>query len=294
MKIISLLIISIFLLSIGTVALAQETELPEPGLTPDSPLYFLERIAESIRTFFTFGDLKKAERYANLAAERLAEAKALAEKQKTELTEKTLLRYQEQLKKSTARAEEAKNKGEDTQEVMTKIGEAASVHLGVLAEIHGKIAENAQPAVENAIKTSFKEREKVVEALKEQNALGQISEEISLPASLSQEVKNRIQTEARQELQIEKALGEIDASKSLRDICAEKGGTPEMCEKFPLEKFESFEQIETFCLGQGGSAEVCASLENKCRECWITEANECFIVLSTASIQTFQETDPFV
>ena len=90
MKAISLLIISVFLFSLGTGVLAQETELPSPGLTPDSPFYFLEMIAEEIGTFFTFGDLKKAERYAILAAERLAEVQAVVEKGKPEFAEKPL------------------------------------------------------------------------------------------------------------------------------------------------------------------------------------------------------------
>ena len=72
MKAIPILITLVFLFSLGTGILAQETELPDPGLTPDSPFYFLETIAEDIVTFFTFGDLKKAERYAALAAERLS------------------------------------------------------------------------------------------------------------------------------------------------------------------------------------------------------------------------------
>jgi len=57
------LLISIFVL-FGFFAngLAQQTELPNPGLTPDSPFYLLEEIAEGIGTFFTFGDIEKAER----------------------------------------------------------------------------------------------------------------------------------------------------------------------------------------------------------------------------------------
>jgi hypothetical protein len=50
MKAVSLLIISVFLFSLGTGVLSQETELPDPGLTPDSPFYFLETIAEGIGT----------------------------------------------------------------------------------------------------------------------------------------------------------------------------------------------------------------------------------------------------
>ena len=291
MKTISLLITSALLFSLGPVVLAQETEFPDPGLTPDSPFYFLETIIEEIGTFFTFGDLKKAERYATLAAERLVEAKAVVEKGKPELVEKTLERYEMQLQNSIARAEKAQAKGKNTEKVMAMVGKATSKHLEVLAEVYEKVPEEAKPAVENAMEASLKGHEKAVESLKARNALGEIPEEATLPAQIPQEARERIQIRAQQELEIEKALEGIDMSKSLRDICAEKGGTPEMCEAFPLEKFESFKQIEDYCTGLGGPSEICTSLEDKCREFGVTEANECFILLSVSSIQTYQSAE---
>ncbi|MBZ9578665.1 hypothetical protein KJA14_02335, partial [Patescibacteria group bacterium] len=134
MKATSLIITLVFLFSLGTGVLAQETEFPDPGLTPDSPFYFLEIIVEEIVTFFTFGDLKKAERYAILAAERLAEAQVIAGKGKPALTEKTLARYEDQLEKSMARVERAESKGENTEkimEVLARVGQATSKHLEV-------------------------------------------------------------------------------------------------------------------------------------------------------------------
>ncbi len=290
MKAIFLLTISVFLFSLGTVVLAQETELPDPGLTPDSPFYFLETIAEEIVTFFTFGDLKKAERYAVLAAERLAETQAVIEKEKPELAEKTMERYENQLEKSIARAEKAEAKGQNTEKVMevvARVGKATSKHLEILAEVYEKVPEQAKSAIENAIKASVKGHEKAVEALKAKGALGEVPEEVSLPVQVPQEARERIQMRVQQELQIEKTLEGIDSSKSLRDICAEQGGMPEMCEEFPLEKFRSFKQIEDFCIERGGPSEICASLKSRCREYGVTTANECFIVLSTATIRTY-------
>ncbi|MFH1582433.1 MAG: DUF5667 domain-containing protein, partial [bacterium] len=247
MKAISLLITLAFLFSLGTGVLAQETELPDPGMTPDSPFYFLEIIAEEIGTFFTFGDLKKAERHAALAVERLAEAQAVIEKGKSELAEKTLERYENQLEKSIARAEKAMAKGESTEkviEVVARVGMATSKHLEVLVEVYERVPEDARPAIENAMKASIKGHEKAVEALKAQNALGEIPEEATLPTQVPQEVRERVQMKVQQELEIEKVLQGVDTSKSLRDICAEEGGTSEMCDQWPLEKFKSFEQIE--------------------------------------------------
>ncbi|MFH1714089.1 MAG: DUF5667 domain-containing protein [Candidatus Nealsonbacteria bacterium] len=269
---------------------AQEVELPSPGLTPDSPFYFLETIAEGIGTFFTFGDLKKAERYAALATERLAEAKAVAEKGKSELAEKTLERYKMQLNNSIARAEKVIAKGKSTEkaiEVLTRVSQATSKHLEVLAEVYEKVPEQAKSAIENAMKVSVKGREKAVEALKAQNALGEIPEEATMPMGVPQEVRERVQMRVQQELEIEKALEGIDSSKSLKDICAEKGGTPEMCDQWPLEKFKSFEQIEAFCTEKGGPLEICISLEAKCREFGVTTANECFLFLSISSITIY-------
>ena len=293
MKTISLLTTLIFLFFLGTGVLAQETELPDPGLTPDSPFYFLETITEEIVTFFTFGDLKKAERYATLAAERLAEAKAVVEKGKPELVEKTLSRYEMQLNMSMIRAEKAMLAGkgfEKVMEVMAEAGRTTSVHLEVLAEVYEKVPEEAKPAIEKAMKASVKGHEKAVEALKASNTLGEVPEEVTFPAQVPQEVRERVQENVQQELEIEKALEGIDSSKSLRDICAEQGGTPEMCAEFPSEKFKSFKQIENFCIEKGGPPEICASLETRCRELGVTTANECFLLLSVATVRAYNAT----
>lgn len=295
MKTISSLIALVFLFSLGMGGLAQGTELPDPGLTPDNPFYFLEIIVEGIGTFFTFGDLRKAERYANLAAERLVEAQAVAEKGKLELAEKTLRRYENQLNNSIARAKKAQSKGKNTEkvmEVLAKVCQATSKHLEVLAEVYKKVPEQAKPAIENAMEASLKGHEKAAEALKTQSALGDVPEEVSLPEGVPQEVRERVQTRVQQELEIEEALEGLDTSKSLRDICAEQGGTPEMCEQFPLEPFKSFEEIEAFCIEKGGPPEICTSLEAKCREFGVTTANECFLLLSISSIKTYQSVEP--
>ena len=325
MKVISLLITSIFLFSLGTGVLAQETELPDPGLTPDSPFYFLEIIAEEIVTFFTFGDLKKAERYATLAAERLAEARAVVEKGKPEFVEKTMKRYETQLNRSITRTERAESKGENTErvmEVLTRVGKATSMHLEVLAEVYEKVPEKAKPAIgsviENAMKVSLKGHEKAVEALKAQNALGEVPEEVLLPVKVPEEARERIKSRVQEELEIEKAEqakeNNLQSFESFRAFCIGQGappemctsfvndlrnlglfGTlcaeperfpPEMCEKMPPEGFKSFEQIEAFCIVAGGTPELCSSVEAKCREAGVTTPDECFLVLMTATTTT--------
>ncbi|MFH1582283.1 MAG: DUF5667 domain-containing protein, partial [bacterium] len=292
---ISLLITLAFLFSLGTGVLAQETELPDPGMTPDSPFYFLEIIAEEIGTFFTFGDLKKAERHAALAAERLAETQAVIEKGKSELAEKTLERYENQLEKSIARAEKAMAKGKDTEkviEVVVRVGQATSKHLEVLAEVYEKVPEQAKSAIENAMKVSIKGHEKAVEALKAKNALGDVPETVSLPVEVPAEARERIQEKVRQESEVEKMLEGFESFGSLRAFCIENGGTPEQCERFPLEGYKSFEPLEAFCIEAGGPSEICASIEAKCREYGVTTPDECFIIFFTATTATVETYTP--
>ena len=68
----------ISLLFSGT-AYAQEEELPNPGITPDSPFYFLDNWGKNIGLFFAFGPEAKARKALEYAEERLAEAQAMAE-----------------------------------------------------------------------------------------------------------------------------------------------------------------------------------------------------------------------
>ena len=319
-KIVLITILSFLLFSFGIQVSAEETDLPSPGLLPDSPFYFLETIAEEIITFFTFGDLKKAERYAALAAERLAEVQAVVEKGKPEFVEKTLARYESQLNNSIARAERAQVKGQNTEQVMAKVGQATSKHLEVLAEVYEKIPDQAKPAIENAMKASVKGHEKAVEALKAQDALGEIPEAASLPAEIPAEVRERIQTRVQQELETEEAerakendfqsfdfewfrafcieqgaqsemcasfVNDLQRSESIRAFCLERGMLPaEMCEKIPFQGFKSFKELEVFCIETGGTPEICSSVEARCGEVGVTTPDECFFVLLTTTVST--------
>lgn len=300
MKAISLLIASVFLLSFGAGVLAQETELPDPGLTPDSPFYFLERIAEGIGTFFTFGDIKKAERYTALATERLAEASAMEEVGKLKLVEKMLERYGNQLEKALSRAERADTKGEDTKELAKIVTENTYKHLIVLNKVLERVPEEAKPAIEQAMVVSVKGHEKAVEVLEMKGALSEVPEGASLPAEIPEEVRERIQMKAQEELEkeeLEKEESELaqeeapQDSKSLREQCIEEKGSSEGCEIFPLQNPKSFEAVEAFCLKLGAPPELCATVEAKCREVGVTTPGKCFLALLTPTIRRVPATE---
>ncbi len=208
MKGISLIIVSLCLSSLGIGVLAQETELPDPGLTPDSPFYFLETISEEIGTFFTFGDLKKAERYAALAAERVAEAQAVVEKGKPEFVEKTLARYENQLNKSIARAERAQAKGQSIKNVMEVVAEGAGKHLTIIESMLEKVSEKAKTAVTKAKEVSMAGQKNALRALAEEDP--ESATEINLKAAEARLNRAKAKAEKGETEDAEEAVGEFE------------------------------------------------------------------------------------
>lgn len=131
-------------------------------IAPDSSFYFLQTWKESIQTFFTFGAENKAKQYLHLAEVRLNEYQNMIDKGKTEIAEKTLNKYEEQLNRALTKAQELKDKGKDIEDLSQKIEEATSKHLEVLQENLQKAPEQAKEGLENAIENSQKEIEKIL------------------------------------------------------------------------------------------------------------------------------------
>jgi len=75
----AILVSSLF---VGGTAFAQSPQaaLPSAGLTPESSFYFLDRLGENLRQFFTFNPEAKAKLQIEFAGERIAEIKVIVEK----------------------------------------------------------------------------------------------------------------------------------------------------------------------------------------------------------------------
>ncbi|MEK7182134.1 MAG: DUF5667 domain-containing protein [Patescibacteria group bacterium] len=76
------IILIVIFIFVGNIALAQSPQvtLPSAGLTPESPFYFLDRLGENLRQFFTFNPEAKAKLQIEFAGERIAEIKIMVEK----------------------------------------------------------------------------------------------------------------------------------------------------------------------------------------------------------------------
>lgn len=156
----------------------------EAGMLPGNPFYFLEMLSERIGNFFTFNEIKKADRLFNLAEERLAEAEELADLGKSQRAEKATEKYEKYLAKALKKVEKAKEKGKDTDEVLVKIAEGTVKHQLKLAEVHEKVSKEAKEAIEHTMEESMKGYDKALEAISKEKQneieleLNQILEEV--------------------------------------------------------------------------------------------------------------------
>lgn len=77
MKLLKIIAVSVLAMPIMVLAQTATSSLPNPGLTPDSPFYFLNRVSEALQEFFTFNPEAKARLELQFSAERISEIKAM-------------------------------------------------------------------------------------------------------------------------------------------------------------------------------------------------------------------------
>src|SRR3989344_2742597 len=110
--------------------------LPNAGLTPESAFYFVDKIGEALREFFTFNPEGKAHLQIDFAAERIAEIKIILETKG--VNAKGLEVAQSRLQANIARAagivESEKSKGKDVRELAKSISEDFDVNKETLTQ----------------------------------------------------------------------------------------------------------------------------------------------------------------
>lgn len=152
--VISLLFVGLLFTQAPVKAQTQDSlpELPGAGLTPNSPLYFLERAAEAIGEFLTFDTEAKAKLQAERALERIAEVKAmLAEK---EVNPKGLNVALDKLQANVAKAaeivQEEQQKGQDVSKLAKELDTDFEVRERLLKRTLGE--------KEDQLELAFKEQ----------------------------------------------------------------------------------------------------------------------------------------
>ncbi|GEM_PF-4019470 len=138
----------------ATTAFGALEPLPEAGITPDSPFYFVKAWREQIQSLLAFGAENKAKQFLHLAEVRLAEYKKMAELGKDDISARTLEKFNNHLDRALEKLSELKKEKRDAKEIEDKIGEARMKHVEVLRENLAKVPEQARKGLERAIENS--------------------------------------------------------------------------------------------------------------------------------------------
>jgi len=146
-----------------TISTAYAQELPSPRLLPDNLFYGLSRWFEGVRMFFTFDEEAKARLNLHFSELRLAEAKIMIERGKTEFAEGLMRDYRWELNESQKRLRAQRQLGRNVTLLAEHIANATNLHIEVLEKILEKVPDQAKPAIEHAINVSSRG---CIEALK--------------------------------------------------------------------------------------------------------------------------------
>lgn len=110
------------------------TSLPNPGLLPDSPLYFFKRWGENIQTFFTIDDYQRAQLQLHFAQVRLSEAQAELQKNNTNLSDQMLSDYNKDIQSVSASTQKLAEEGKEVTSLVDKIKDREQTRLALLQD----------------------------------------------------------------------------------------------------------------------------------------------------------------
>lgn len=143
------------------MAAADTPDIPAPGITPDSPLYALEKASERLELAVAQAPIIGSEQLeakvrANHAAETLAEARAMAEKNNTEQVEKLMNRYSENMNRSMESA------GSTNQtELKQRLRNITDNQNRALEELDDRVPEKARKGIQKAMENNRQNQEKL-------------------------------------------------------------------------------------------------------------------------------------
>ncbi|MDP2593288.1 MAG: hypothetical protein Q8P52_01405 [bacterium] len=248
MKTIKSILIS--LLFIPVFAFAHEpAALPNAGLTPESAFYFVDKIGEALREFFTFNPEAKAHLQIDFAAERIAEIKIILETKGVNAKglEVAQARLQAHLGDAAEIVIKQKSKGKDISELAKNISEDFDANKEALKQAF-KDQERSLEAKEDELKAKIREAKRVGDATKVEalvSELGEIKAQKELlelkeeeqEEALEQE-EEKIEREMEKKEDAEKAIKEAEEERrEVLDEAAEEGVS------VPAEAFEKFDKF---------------------------------------------------
>ena len=188
-------------------AYAQEEELPDPGITPDSPFYFLDNWGKKMGLFFASGPEAKAQKALEYAEERLAEAQAMAVRNKIREMEQAANGYDEFLAIVAERAEEARQRGA-SDNISEKVALATQKHLDVLDRVKETVPKQAEETIAQAREASINGQQNALRVLARERL--ERATEINLATIENRLNRVRATASDNNTEEVEEALGDID------------------------------------------------------------------------------------
>jgi len=167
-RILTILLTLVFLLAIpfGSVFADEMESLPDPGITPDSPFYFMDKWGQSISMMFTFGLENKMNKSLQFAEEKLAELEAMAAQNKAKFMERAAKEYRHYLDTATQNMAKAMDEGMDPSEQVTTM---MAKHISIMYSNNGELDENCLQITEQTRQRAEICQKAALEALAEQD-----------------------------------------------------------------------------------------------------------------------------
>ena len=123
-------------------------ELAYPGgVLPDSSVWFLKALRDKVWYLSTFNSSRKAELLLLFADKRLASAKILFAKGKTEIAFSTLSKAEKYLERAQKEEEGNRKKGVDTNDFLIKLANASLKHHEEIENILVSVPDDVKPEV---------------------------------------------------------------------------------------------------------------------------------------------------
>ncbi|MDO8435931.1 MAG: DUF5667 domain-containing protein [bacterium] len=131
---------------------AQDLEVSEPGILPNSPFYFLKNWARGIQQLITFNPVKKAELNLRFTNEKLLEARKVSEKTKDpEVLKRAVENYQkeiEKLKNQTDKIKDKANQNEEVGKFLDKFIKQQTLQQRILEKLETQVPTQALEKIE--------------------------------------------------------------------------------------------------------------------------------------------------
>ena len=240
-KIFSIYVFVILLLT--AIVVAQEEELPDAGVTPDSALYGLDKAFERIGLALTFDKAKKAEKRLQIASERLAELKSMTDKGKLKYSDELAKEYDNNLKEANVIATTAKLLKEDKSKLTELVALATSKHLSVLDRVKEKVPEQAKEAITKAKEASMNGQKNALRALSEDKP--EKAAEINLNSAKGRLNRAKEKATTGESEDVEEALEEYGKMAEFCKELAEKDSeAAEMIGEVLNEQLDDLDEIE--------------------------------------------------